>query len=147
MPLKLNAFKVISFLITLAMSIFICSIGYADTLQSGSKYKIIRPIYIMGTFNSRREKTLSKNTARAYLDSEKLATKSYTAFQNEVPRETVLTIISLIPNPWYLPFSEKRYLVSLDPDLSQGLDVELAVARGMEGSLDGLNSDIFSRYK
>lgn len=39
------------------------------------------------------------------------------------------------------PFSEKRYLVSLDPDLSQGLDVELAAARGMEGSLDGLNSD------
>lgn len=147
MPLKLIPSKIISFLIPLIIGNFIWSVGYADTLQPGSKYKIIRPIYIMATYNSRKDKILSKNTARAYLDTEKLATKSYTAFQVEVPRETVMTITSPIPAPWYLPFSEKRYLVSLDPDLSQGLDIELAVARGMEGNLDGLNADIFSRYK
>lgn len=106
MSLNLKKFKVNRLLMSLVMSIFFCCTSYADSLQPGSKYKIIRPIYIMGTFNSRRNKILSKNTARAHLDSEKLATKSYTAFQNEVSRGTVLTVISLIPAPWYFLFQK-----------------------------------------
>ena len=38
-----------------------------------------------------------------------------------------------------------RYFVRLDPDLSRGLDIILELNRGIEGSLDGLNPELFER--
>jgi hypothetical protein len=58
-----------------------------------------------------------------------------------------MTIISLAPKVWYLPFSAKRYFVRLDPDVSRGLNIELSLDRGLEGILDGLNPELFVRLK
>ncbi|BBJ23509.1 hypothetical protein W01_14360 [Candidatus Nitrotoga sp. AM1P] len=67
------------------------------------------------------------------------------AFQNEVPVGTIMTIIGPAPRVWHLPFFANRYFVRLDPDVSRGLDVVLELNRGIEGGLDGLNSELFSR--
>ncbi len=42
-------------------------------------------------------------------------------------------------------FIANQYFIQLDPDLSRGLDVELELNRGIEGSLDGLNPELFER--
>ncbi len=125
--------------------ITLCSPGYAKELRVGQKYKIIKPIYLIADYNDRGDKSLSKNTAKAYLISFLTAKKSYTAFQTEVPTGTVMTIIGPAPKPWYLYFQGDPYFIKLDPDLSQGLDVKIQLDRGIEGSLDGLNPEIFSR--
>jgi hypothetical protein len=71
--------------------------------------------------------------------------KSRAAFQCEVPVGTIMTIIAPTPKVWHLPFMANRYFVQLDTDLSRGLDVVLELNRGIEGSLDGLNPELFSR--
>jgi len=67
------------------------------------------------------------------------------AFQCEVPAGTIMTIIGKAPKVWHLPFLANRYFVQLDPDLSRGLDIVLELNRGLEGNLDGLNSELFNR--
>ena len=67
------------------------------------------------------------------------------AFQCEVPVGTIMTIIGPAPKAWHLPFLANRYFVRLDPDLSRGLDVVLELNRGIEGSLDWLNPELFNR--
>jgi hypothetical protein len=47
---------------------------------------------------------------------------------------------------WHLPYRVTRYVVRLEPDPSQGLEVELTLDRGIEGSLDGLNAQLFERH-
>jgi hypothetical protein len=101
----------------------------------------------MGVYESGDNKQLSKETARAYLEPEELAHRYYTAFQCEVPVGAIMTIVGSTSKVWPLPFFANRYLVKLDPDLSRGLDVVLELDRGMEGSLDGLNPELFSREK
>lgn len=71
--------------------------------------------------------------------------KASVAFQCEVPTGTIMTIIGPAPKVWHLPFLANRYFVRLDPDLSRGLDVVLELNRGIDGSLDGLNPELFSR--
>jgi hypothetical protein len=124
---------------------FFFSSGYAKDLKAGQKYKIVKPVYLMGVYDSLNNKTLSKSTARAYLHAQELYKKSYVAFQTEVPIGTVMTIISPAPKPWYLYFYADQYFVKLEPDLSQGLEIKFQLDRGMEGNLDGLNPEIFSR--
>ena len=127
-------------------SIICCSHCYADgNLQAGSQYKVIHPLYIMATYNSLNNRTLSKETATAYLHSTEYYKKSYVAFQHEVPVDTTITIIGPAPKLWYLPFSADQYFITLTPDLSGGLDVTLKLNRGMEGALDGLNPELFSQ--
>lgn len=123
----------------------ICSASYAGELVAGKKYKITKPVYLTGEYIDRGNKVLSRETAIAYLDSYKYAMKSYTAFKTEVPVGTVMTISGPAPKAWYLFFQGDFYFVRLEPDLSQGLDIKLQLDRGMEGNLDGLNPDIFSR--
>lgn len=105
----------------------------------------VRSLYLMGVYDDVGNKKLSKETARAYLYANKHYKKSYVAFENEVPVGTVVTIIGLAPKPWYLFFNEDHYFVKLEPDISQGLEVKLPLHSSMEGSLDGLNPEIFSR--
>jgi hypothetical protein len=99
----------------------------------------------MAVYDSLNNRQLSRETARAYLHSKHYYNKSDVAFQSEVPAGTVMTIISPIPKVWHLPFFANRYLIKLDPDPSRGLDVVLELNRGLEGNLDGLNPEIFSR--
>ena len=113
----------------------------------GSRYKIVRPIFLIAAYNSLNNRQVGKETARAYLSSKPNAKRAWMAFQCEVPASTIMTIISSVPKVWYLPFSADRYLVRLDPDLSRGLDVELELNRGIEGSLDGLNPELFSQME
>ncbi len=124
---------------------FLFSRGYAEDLKVGQKYKIVKLAYLIGEYNERSNKSLSKETAKAYLESAVRARKSYTAFQTEVPVGTVMTIIGPAPKPWYLYFQGDIYFVKLEPDFSQGLEIEIQLDRGVEGQLDGLNPEIFSR--
>lgn len=121
----------------------LCGPTYAGEPQPGGRYKIIRPVYLMAIYDSLDNKQLSATTARAYVHSTQYYEKSSVAFQCEVPAGTTMTIVSAAPKAWYLPFAAKRYFVRLDPDPSRGLDVILELNRGMEGSLDGLNPEIF----
>lgn len=127
------------------MFLALCNTSHAIELMAGQKYKIIKPVYLMGVYDSLNNRTLSKGTARAYLHSEEYAKKSFVAFQTKVPVETVLTIIGPAPKPWYLYFQGDPYFIKLDPELSQGLDIKIQLDRGIEGSLDGLNPEIFRR--
>lgn len=117
--------------------------AYAGDLMLGKKYQLMKPIYIMGQYNDIGNKTISKETARAFLNTIELATRNFTAFQEEVPVGTVITIVKLMPKPWYLYFNSDYYLVTLDPDISRGIEVELPLDDSFKGSLDGLNTEIF----
>lgn len=120
-------------------------VTYAEGLKAGNRYKIKKPIFIMGVYHSGTNRTLSKETAVAYLHPRELAKRYFTAFQCEVPAGTIMTILGLAPKPWYLYFNSDYYFVSLDRDYSRGLDVKIPINRWFEGDLDGLNPEIFSR--
>ena len=132
---------------TLAIFIIAFSnLGCADSnLHTGSQYQVIKPVYLMATFNNLNNRVLSKETARAYLHSTKYYKKAEVAFQLEVPTGAVITIISSAPKVWGIPFFADRYFVQLSPDLSRGLDVVLELNRGIEGTLNGLNPKLFSQ--
>lgn len=134
-------------LFTMSSTIF-CGISYASELpQPGNRYKIIRPMHLAAEYYSLNNRQVSRETARAYLESEKTYKKSWVAFQCEVPAGTIMTIIGPAPKVWHLPFFANRYFIKLDPDLSRGLDIVLELDRGVEGSLDGLNPELFSRLE
>lgn len=132
-------------LVTVFGTIFYGLIYASQELQPGSRYKIIRPLYLMAEYYSLNNRQVSRETARAYLESRQTYKKSWVAFQCEVPAGTIMTIIGPAPKVWHLPFFADRYFVHLDPDPSRGLDVILELNRGIEGSLDGLNPKFFSR--
>jgi hypothetical protein len=68
------------------------------------------------------------------------------AFQRIVPVGTIMTTIGPAPKRAPLPFFANRYFVLLDPtDLPSELDIILELNRGIEGSLDGLNPELFIR--
>lgn len=134
------------FILLVVLCSAFCKLSYAgEGLQPGNQYKIIHTVYLMAVYDSLNDKRLSKETARAYLHSMRYYNKSSVAFQDEVPPGTIMTIIGSAPRVWNLPFFAERYFVHLTPDLSQGLDVILELNRGIEGSLDGLNPELFSR--
>jgi len=138
----------IIFMLFHVVSTIFCGISYAsEQPQSGNRYKIIRPVYLMAVYDSLNNRQVSRETARAYLHSMRYYEKASVAFQCEVPAGTIMTIIGPVPKVWHLPFFANRYFIKLDPDLSRGLDVELELNRGIEGSLDGLNPELFSRLE
>jgi hypothetical protein len=136
----------IAFILFGVIGTIFCGIIYASQeLQPGSRYKIIRPLYLMAEYYSLNNRQVSRETARAYLESKQTYKKSWVAFQCEVPAGTIMTIIGPAPKVWHLPFFADRYFVHLDPDPSRGLDVILEINRGIEGNIDGLNPGLFSR--
>jgi hypothetical protein len=136
---------IVFMLFTVSSTIF-CGLSYAsEQSQPGNRYKIIGPVYLAAEYYSLNNRQVSRETARAYLESMRTYKKSWVAFQCEVPVGTIMTIIGPAPKVWHLPFFANRYFVRLDPDLSRGLDVILELNRGIEGSLDGLNPELFSR--
>jgi hypothetical protein len=100
---------------------------------------------LTAVYDSLNNRQLSRETARAYVDPIQYYKKSSYAFQCEVPVGPIVTIIGPAPKVWHLPFFANRYFVRFDPDLSRGLDVVLELNRGIEGSLDGLNPEIFGK--
>jgi hypothetical protein len=135
-------------LFTVISTIILCGLSYAsEQQQPGNQYKIVRPVYLMAVYKSLNNRQISKEAARAYLHAEEYYNKAEVAFQCEVPVGTIMTIIGPAPKVWHLPFFANRYFVRLDPDLSRGLDIVLELNRGIEGSLDGLNPELFSRQK
>jgi len=137
----------ITFALFIVIGAIFCGQSCAEDLQLGNRYKIVQSIYLMAVYNSLNNKQFSRETARAYLHVKRYYNKSWVAFQCEVPKGTVMTIIRPAPKVWSLPFFANRYFVQLDPDLSRGLDVVLELNRGIEGNLDGLNPELFSRME
>ena len=142
-----RAITIMVMLFTVISTIFCCT-GYANEQpRPGNRYKIIKPVYLMAVYDSLNNRQVNRETARAYLHSMRYYEKASVAFQCEVPTGTIMTIISPAPKVWYLPFWANRYYIRLDPDLSRGLDVVLELNRGIEGSLDGLNPELFRWLK
>lgn len=134
-------------ILTVLCAIFFGIVQASEAIHPGVRYKIIKPLYVMGVYNSLNNRKLGQATARAYLHPTRYYEKSEVAFQDEVPAGTVITFIGSAPKVWYLPFLANRYFVQLDPDLSRGINVVLELNSGMEGDLDGLNPEVFARIK
>ena len=135
----------IAFILSTAITAIVCDPSYAnEKLRPGNQYKIVRPVYLMAVYDDLNKRQISRETARAYLHSKRYYDKAEVAFQCEVPAGTIMTIVGPAPKVWHLPFMANRYFVQLDPDPSRGLEVVLALNRGIEGSLDGLNSELFA---
>lgn len=137
----------VAFTLFAVIGAIFCGSSYAsEEPQAGNRYKIIRSVYLTARYDSLSNKQLSRETARAYLEPIRYYKKAEVAFQTEVPAGTIMTIIGPAPKVWSLAYAfTNRYLVRLDSDLSRGLDVVLELNRGIEGSLDGLNPELFSR--
>lgn len=136
----------VAFIIFTVIGTIFCGSTYAsEELQPGSRYKIIKTLYLAISYNSADDKRVSKETARAYLELMKVGKTRWIAFQVEVPAGTVMTIIGQEQRAWYLFFAPTHYFVRLDPDPSHGLDIMLNPDLGFEGTLDGLNPELFSR--
>ena len=116
-----------------------------DNLQPGDQYEVIRPIYLQAVYRDLNERQVSRDTASAFLTAHKYYKTSWVAFESTVQSGSVMTITAKGPRVWHLPCRVQRYYVSLDPDLSSGLEVVLDLDRGIEGDLDGLNESLFRR--
>ena len=133
-------------LLTLISTNF-CDLSYASKQpQPGGRYKIIGPVYLGGIYRNLNNRQLSRQMAYGDLTAVRYSGPEV-AFLCEVPAGTVMTIIGPAPKVWHLPFFANRYFVRLEPDLSRGLDVVLELNRGIEGNLDGLNPELFSRLE
>ena len=135
----------ITFMIVTVIGSIFCDVGYAnEELQPGNQYKIIGPVYLSGIYRKLNNRQLNKQAAFGSLTAVQFSGPEV-GFQCRVPEGTIMTIIGQAPKRVSLPFFANRYFVSLAPDPSRGLDVVVELNRGIEGSLDGLNPDLFSR--
>ena len=116
-------------------------------LQPGDQYEVICPIYLQAVYRDLNERQVSRDTASAFLHAHSYYKSSWVAFESTVQTGSVMTITAKGPRVWHLPYRVQRYYVSLDPDLSRGLEVVLDLDRGIEGDLDGLNESLFRRKK
>jgi len=131
-------------LFTVSSTIF-CGISYAsEQIQAGNRYKIIGPVYLSGIYRNLNNRQLNKQAAVGTLTAVQFSGPEV-GFQCKVPVGTIVTIIAPAPKRFPLFFLANQYFIRLDPDLSRGLDVELELNRGIEGSLYGLNPELFSR--
>jgi hypothetical protein len=130
------------------ISTIFCGISYAnEELQPGNRYKIIGPVYLSGIYRKLNNRQLNKQAAVGSLTAVQFSGPEV-AFQRIVPPGTIMTIIGPAPKRVPLPFYATRYFVQLDPtvtDLPSELDIILEPNRGIEGNLDGLNPELFSR--
>jgi hypothetical protein len=117
-----------------------------EGLRSGSRYVIVGPVFLRGAYENLNDRRGNKDVARAYVVSGQIAKRAWLAFQCQIPVGTVMTILGPPPNAWNLPFAPDRYCVRLTPDISRGLDVQITLHIGLDGSLDGLNPALFARH-
>lgn len=146
---KLNGAMVrasIAFTLFAVIGAIFCSPSYAEELQPGNRYKIVGPVYLAGIYLDLDKRQLKRGLAVEDLTAVQFKGPEV-AFQRRVPVGTIMTIIGPAPKrvAW-LPFLANRYFVQLDPkDPPSELDVIIQLNRGIEGNLDGLNPDLFSR--
>ena len=134
---------IIAFTLFSVSNAIFCGISYAsEQPQPGNRYKIIGPMYMSGIYKNLNNRQLSRQMAVGSLTAVQFSGPEV-AFQCMVQAGTIMTIIGPAPKRVSLPFFANRYFVRLDPDLSRGLDVVLELNRGIEGSLDGLNPELF----
>lgn len=133
--------------VTLASAALVLSVGSANALSAGDKYRLVKSVYVYAVYEDVHDKRIAKDAARAYLHDQRYADRNFLAFQSEVPAGTMVTIKSAVARRWWTPWAADRYLVELTPDHAKGLEVELSLDRGMEGDLDGLNRSIFQRER
>lgn len=134
---------IIVFTLLTLISTNFCSLSYAGEYpQPGNRYKIIGPVYLSGIYLKLNNRQLSKHSAVGSLTAVQFSGPEV-GFQCKVPVGTIMTIIGPAPKRFPLFFIANQYFIKLDPDLSRGLDVELELNRGIEGSLDGLNPELF----
>ena len=120
--------------------------SYADEVQPGNTYKIVGPVYLAGIYRDLDKRQLKRGLAFEDLTAVQFSGPEV-AFQRRVLAGTIMTIIGPAPKriSW-LPFLANRYFVRLEPkDPPSDLDVILQLNRGIEGSLEGLNPELFSR--
>ncbi len=128
------------------ISVILCGPSYAsEELQSGNRYKIDGPVYLSSVYRDLNNRQLNRQMAYGTLTAVRFSGPEV-AFQCKVPVGTIMTIVGPAPKRLPLPFYANRYFVRLDPiDAPSELDVILELNRGIEGSLDGLNPELFSR--
>lgn len=138
----------IAFTLFAVIGTIFCSISYAsERLQSGNRYKIVGPVYLSGIYRDLNNRQLNKQMAVGSLTAVRFSGPEV-AFQHKVPVGTTMTIIGPAPKRLPLPFFASRYFVRLDTtDLPIELDIILELNRGVEGNLDGLNPELFSRLE
>ena len=143
---KLNIVRAtIAFTLCTVIGTIFCDPSYAsEQPQLGSRYKIVGPVYLSGVYRNLNNRQLNRQMAVGSLTAVRFSGPEV-AFQRIVPAGTIITIVGPAPKRVSLPFFAKRYFIRLDPDLSRGLDVVLELNRGIEGSLDGLNPELFSQ--
>jgi hypothetical protein len=136
----------IAFSILIFISIIFRGLSYAsEKPQPESRYNIVGPVYLSGIYRNLNNRQLNKQMAYGTLTAVRFSGPEV-AFQYKVPVGTIMTIIRPAPQRLPLPFYANRYFVRLDPtDVHSELDVVLELNRGIEGSLDGLNPELFGR--
>lgn len=135
----------IAFTLFAVMGAIFCGPSYAEELQPGNRYKIVGPLYLAGIYKNLNDRQLKRGLAVESFTAVQLKGPEV-AFQRRVPVGTIMTIIGPAPKRLPLPFYANRYFVRLDPkDPPSELDVILELNRGIEGHLDGLNPELFSR--
>jgi hypothetical protein len=130
----------------MAVTILWNPVHASENLQPGNQYKIIGPVYIAAIYNDLRNKKLNRQLAIGELAAVRYGGPEV-AFQHAVQPGTIMTIIGPIPTDSFFDrFFPNRYYIKLDTvELAGGLDVVLWLNRGVEGDLDGLTPELFSR--
>ena len=131
------------------ISAVFCESSYAnEEPQPGNRYKIVGPVYLAGIYLNLNNRQLTRQLAAGSLSAVQYLGPEV-AFQRIVPIGTIITIIGPAPKrASFFWLAKKRYFVRLEPastDLLSELDIFLELNRGFEGSLDGLNLELFSR--
>lgn len=136
---------IIAFMLLTLIGTNFCGLSYAGEYpQPGNRYKIVGPVYLSGIYLKLNNRQLNKQAAVGSLTAVQFSGPEV-GFQCKVPVGTIVTILGPAPKRLPLFFYANRYFIQLDPDLSRGLDVVVELDRGIEGSLDGLNPELFSR--
>lgn len=143
---SLGASPRLLFVLLMAIAAFSTASGANELPHVGSRYQLIRPIYLMAEYDNLNRREVSREAAR-FLHAERYYDKSWVAFQTEVPVGTIMTTVGPAPKVWRLPFLASRYHVRLQPDPLRELDVLLELGRGVEGNMGGLNPEIFRRLE
>ena len=135
---------IVIMLFTVSSPIF-CGISFAGgQLQAGNKYKIVGPVYLSGIYMKLNNRQLSKQATVGSLTAVQFSGPEV-GLQRKVPIGTIMTIIGPAPKRFPLFFLADQYYIKLDPDLLRGIDIEIELNRGIDGNLDGLNPELFSR--
>ncbi len=133
------------FLLSIALAFAFLSSACSDTPgegpQIGARYTVNGTLYATGIFSATSNRQLSYVELVPILIS-----GPEVAFRHFVPIGTTLIFVEALPRRLWMPFFPLRYKVRLEPtDLPKNVDTILELGRGNEGTLDGLNPNLYKR--